>query len=168
LTGISARRRPTADDELNLVPIMNLITILIPFLLLSVQFVGLAAVDASLPTEDADLAVDGVVEEPLTLLVRLTSEGLRVRGAEDVLGPDAVIPCAGPCASADDFDWRALSERLGRVKDAHPEQQTVLLVPDAWVSYGGIVAAMEATGHRLGGDGAALFPRVVLAAPEVP
>lgn len=168
MSGGLGLRRPAAEDELNLVPIMNLITILIPFLLLSVQFVGLAAVEASLPTADAEPEVQAAATEPLTLVVRLTAEGLRVRGAEAILGADAWIPCLGPCGAVEDFDWRTLTERLGRVKDVHPDQQTVFIVPDAWVSYGGIVAAMEATARRGSGERAPLFPRTVLAAADAP
>lgn len=167
MTVLVPRRRPETDEGLNLVPIMNLITILIPFLLLSVQFVGLAVVDASLPTEDAAAPVEGEPAEPLTLLVRLTSEGLRIRGADDVLATDAWIPCLGPCDAVDDFDWRTLRQHLIRVKEVHPDQQTILIVPDAWVPYAGIVAAMEASTSRGGAEPEPLFPRAVLAAPEV-
>ena len=43
------KKRLAKAEELNLVPIMNLVTILIPFLLLSVQFVSLAVIDSTLP-----------------------------------------------------------------------------------------------------------------------
>ena len=44
------RRSRTADEvSLNLLPFMNLMTLLIPFLLASIQFVSLAVIDSSLP-----------------------------------------------------------------------------------------------------------------------
>ena len=40
-------RRTTEETPLDLVPIMNLVTILIPFLLMSAQFVTLAVIDST-------------------------------------------------------------------------------------------------------------------------
>ena len=46
-----ARKRVRAKeaDELNLIPIMNLVTILIPFLLMAASFISLAVIDTTLP-----------------------------------------------------------------------------------------------------------------------
>ena len=45
------RYRPDEKtEELNLIPVMNLVTILIPFALLSAQFVVLAVIDVNVPT----------------------------------------------------------------------------------------------------------------------
>jgi biopolymer transport protein ExbD len=36
---MAVKRKPTEDPDLNLTPIMNLVTILIPFLIMAAQFV---------------------------------------------------------------------------------------------------------------------------------
>ena len=46
---MSKRKRNEEAEELNLVPIMNLVTILIPFLLMAAQFISLAVIDSTLP-----------------------------------------------------------------------------------------------------------------------
>ena len=42
-------RRTSKAGDLDLVPIMNLVTILIPFLLISTQLVQVSAIDSSVP-----------------------------------------------------------------------------------------------------------------------
>ena len=42
-------KRGEDAEDLDLVPIMNLVTILIPFLLMASSFVSLAAIDSTLP-----------------------------------------------------------------------------------------------------------------------
>ena len=46
---MAVKRRVMDAPELNLVPIMNLVTILIPFLIMAAQFVQLAVIDSTLP-----------------------------------------------------------------------------------------------------------------------
>ena len=57
------RRFSKKMPELNLIPVMNLVTILIPFLLLSVEFVHLAVIDSSLPAIGQPREVDTEQEE---------------------------------------------------------------------------------------------------------
>ena len=45
---MAMKRRTEPSQELNLVPIMNLVTILIPVLLMAAQFVSLAVIDSTL------------------------------------------------------------------------------------------------------------------------
>jgi biopolymer transport protein ExbD len=46
---MSKGKRGEQAEELDLVPIMNLVTILIPFLLMASSFVSLAVIDSTLP-----------------------------------------------------------------------------------------------------------------------
>jgi biopolymer transport protein ExbD len=46
---MSKGKRGVVAEELDLVPIMNLVTILIPFLLMAAQFVSYAVIDSTLP-----------------------------------------------------------------------------------------------------------------------
>lgn len=46
---MAVKRRAMAEQELDLIPIMNLVTILIPFLIMAAQFVNLAVIDSTLP-----------------------------------------------------------------------------------------------------------------------
>ena len=87
----SDRRRGSEDRDisLNLLPFMNLMTLLIPFLLMSAQFVTLAVIDSSLPAiGNPDPAKEKKEDEkpPLNLTVGITEEGFTVAGSAAVLG----------------------------------------------------------------------------------
>lgn len=87
----SSRRRSSGEEELelNLLPFMNLMTLLIPFLLASVQFVTLAVIDSSLPAigaPDPSKQKDEDEKPPLNLTIGVTDEGFTVAGSAAVLG----------------------------------------------------------------------------------
>ncbi len=87
----SSRRRSFEEEELelNLLPFMNLMTLLIPFLLASVQFVTLAVIDSSLPAigaPDPSKQKDKDETPPLNLTIGVTDEGFTVAGSAAVLG----------------------------------------------------------------------------------
>ena len=89
-------RKPRKSDEdvkeivLNLLPFMNLMTLLIPFLLLSASFITIAVIDSSLPAIGAPQPKDKVDEEekepPLNLQIGITEEGFTVSGTSPLLG----------------------------------------------------------------------------------
>lgn len=71
-----AKRKTNREDPLDLVPIMNLVTILIPFLLMSAQFVHLAVIDSTLPAigPPQEVEKDPDDEPPLMLSVAITNK----------------------------------------------------------------------------------------------
>jgi len=86
----SRKRSVEKEEELNLVPIMNLVTILIPFLLMSAQFVHLAVIDSSLPAIGAPQPVDPKDlpdKPPLTLTIAISESGFTVSGGQATLPP---------------------------------------------------------------------------------
>ncbi len=88
------------DISLNLLPFMNLMTLLIPFLLLSASFITIAVIDSSLPAIGAPQPKDKADEEdkdpPLNLQIAITDEGFSVSGSAEILG----CPKAGDAAGA--------------------------------------------------------------------
>ena len=80
-------KRAAAADELDLVPIMNLVTILIPFLLMAAQFVSYAVIDSTLPAIGPPQELEDQEDEepPLNLSVFITGKGYTVAGSAAVL-----------------------------------------------------------------------------------
>lgn len=151
----------------NLVPIMNLVTILIPFLLLSVTFVHLAVVDSSLPAITPGITGD---TESINLSVAITDRGFVVQGQTDLLtreedSTDATEPTI-PRTPDGELDFDALSDLMVQVKAAHPGEHNVILIPETQINYAEIVHTMDATRDHLPEGGVArelLFPHVVIA-----
>ncbi len=149
----------------NLVPIMNLVTILIPFLLLSVTFVHLAVVDSSLPAISPGVTPD---VESINLSVAITDRGFVVQGESPLLAtePEAEASPTIPRTADGKLDFQALSELMVHVKAAHPGEHNVILIPETQINYEEIVHTMDATREHLPEGAQArelLFPHVVIA-----
>ena len=147
---MAKKKRAEIGTELDLVPIMNMVTILIPFLLLSVQFVSIAVIDSTLPAIGKPTEQQEEEEEKLNLSVAITDAGYTILGAAGVLGnPEgegATVPCVRDgCASADAYDTARLTEMLGQIKDEFPKEENVILVPESNVPYEVLIATMDAS-----------------------
>jgi len=156
--------RPSSDGSMNLLPMMNLVTLLIPLLLIATQFAELAIIDSSVPGI-ADPVEPLPGPPPLQLRLEVGGDGVRLVGAEPVLSPDtgepSLVPCApGACGGPESYDTAELSRLLGLVKEAHPDERTVIVQPEGGVPFDVLVAVMDAA---RGDGGAPLFPEVVFA-----
>jgi biopolymer transport protein ExbD len=190
---MKGKKRGAEAEELNLVPIMNLVTILIPFLLMAAQFVSYSVIDSTLPAIGPPPEVEEEPEEkPLNLSVMITDEGFTVSGNHPELENEgsgeegeekgATIECLTPGCSFDSsggegpeqaYDIGELRALLGRIKDDKPEEKNVILVPDSSLPYEVLVLAMDATREDpdaggtttedQGCNGRCLFPFVVIA-----
>lgn len=180
---MAVKRKVHQDEELNLVPVMNLVTILIPFLLMAAEFVSLAVIDSTLPAIGPPVPVEEEPDKkPLNLSLALTHDGITVLGADAVLNPTGApvlaegekrpptVPCksGGRCIGLEDYDWVELTRILSLIKDEYPDDENVILVPDSKLKYEVIVKAMDssredATNRAADGTARVLFPFVVIA-----
>ena len=165
--------RPDAIEEpkLNLVPIMNLVTILIPVLLLAIKSLELAAVDTTLPAIGPDLETEVDGTPPLRMTVEILSNGFKIVGAHRYLSSaestDHMVPCRsqGRCQNAADYDYTELAKTLASVKQMAAEDETeassLVFLPADNIRYEIVMATMDATRELAGKK---LFPNVVFAA----
>ncbi len=180
------KRTKLADaDELDLVPIMNLVTILIPFLLMASSFVTLAVIDSTLPAigQPQQVEQDPDDKPPLMLSLMITNKGITVAGADAVLFPEGApelaegeerpptLPCPGnQCDGVDAYVelMPELTRTLGMIKDEYPDDENVILVPESRIPYEVIVKVMDhsredADSKEADGSFRTLFPYVVIA-----
>lgn len=164
------QHRQGVVEDLNLLPVMNLMAVLIPFLLMAAQFMSLAVIDTALPsvqpgTPDADTP-------KLNLWVRIDREGFQVSGTDPMLhrgGASHVdIPCrTAGCPTPEDYDVGELRQLLGYLKDEWPDEQLVVVAPTPSVPYEVMVLVMDAArsdpGVSVQGAARVLFPEVVIA-----
>jgi len=150
--------------DLDLVPIMNLVTILIPFLLLAAQFVTFAVIDTTLPSAGTPPEPENPTE--LQLTVSITSEGFVVTGRDALLGATGIaLPCVpAGCATPDSYDTEGLASLAREIKSARPDEDQVIVVPASEIPYEVLVGAMDAAREdRSTGAPRPLFPTVVIA-----
>ena len=165
---------------------MNLVTILIPFLIMAAQFVNLAVIDSTLPAigPPSTEPPDPNEEPPLNLSLAITDKGVTILGADKVLYPEGApeftegeekpptVPCksGGVCKDINDYDWSTLGKKLSKIKDSYPDDNNVILVPNNDMRYEILVKTMDiaredpdAPGETEGSKGRELFPFVVIA-----
>ncbi len=157
-----SRHRKT-PGELELLPVMNLVTILIPMLLLGAELAHLGMVETEAPQ------IGDHSDPVLSLTVAITGGGFSVQGADAVLRPDSdaavgapgvSVPCAASCRTSQGYDYAELSRLLSVVKDEYPDEDSLVLTSEPAVAYEVLIHTMDAARSL---DGRPLFPHVSIA-----
>ncbi len=152
-------RRHHEDIELNLLPFMNLMTLLIPFLLMSATFVHLAVVEAALPAIAHEKV--GPVEDGLDLKLAVTETGFVLRGSGVfVLGTEVDDGFVAEFATLDELSFAAV-----QLKAQWPGETGFVIASDEGVAWHRLIAAMDVMRDAENADGShkALFPHPVFA-----
>ena len=132
-------------ETVNLVPIMNLFVVLIPFLLMSAAFFHISVINASVPalqTEKSDMAKSEVA---ITMMVQILPTGYRLVASSDTLPRAkldelrAEVPLKGEA-----MDFEAFGKHLLTVKQQYPKSETLILVPEASILYDDVIHTMDA------------------------
>ncbi len=167
--------RADRAKELDLIPVMNLMVTLIPFLMLGAAFYHLGVVPISLPTrvEQPSMKPESDVVVTMQLLIERHQMTLSASSAQlepaDLLTLKSVLPNTG-----DAYDIAGLRERLVAVKGRYPKSDTIVVFPDDMVRYQPLVEILDGTRERKVGerDGEdvrePLFPVTVFSRPPVP
>ena len=156
------RRGSEEDTELNLVPIMNMFMVLIPFLLMSASFIHIKAVNTSLPVHSAaGEENEKAPEVKVTVMLALGEKSLNVSAAASGISAPQLtamqtrISLEGGLASVEN----QLKETLQNIKRSYPGSDTIVLVPDPSILYDDIIRTMDMARNI---DQSTLFPNVVL------
>lgn len=178
-----AKRRKKSDEieEINLKPAMNLILILIPLLLTSMEAVKIAVVNVATPNiGPASVAppTNNNEDKPLKLTIALTDRGITVfardqviENKDDPLGP--TIPkidgqeedANGKMVNARVYNYTRLVEIISDIKDANPTEENIIISAEPNIKYHYIMQVMDTTREKKDGDKKRkLFPNVVLSA----
>jgi biopolymer transport protein ExbD len=160
---ISKGRRNSDDDtELNMIPIMNIFLVIIPFLLTSVSFFHIKAISTSVPVM-ADSAHVSMKPEniKLTVIVEMRQADMRLSATAEELDPQALEQFGQQIKlqSAGMYPLMEFNEYLQSIKSTYPASDTLILIPDESVIYESIIQAMDAARNS---NDRPLFPNVVL------
>ena len=156
------RRNSDDDTELNMIPIMNIFLVIIPFLLTSVSFFHIKAISTSVPVM-ADSAHESVIPEKikLTVIVELRPADMRLSTTAENLDPQELDQFEQliKLQAAGVYPLMELNEYLQSIKSTYPASDTLILIPDETVIYESIIQAMDAARNF---NDNPLFPNVVL------
>jgi len=157
-------------QEPDLIPVMNLVCLLIPFLLLTATFIQYAVISTSAPRLNPLPGEPPDATRPLELTVLVTDQGFRITSAGHSLGrlADAdASPAASPSVPMTtrgdraEYDYPSLQLRLRQIKDEHEGESVIRIGAERNIDYATVVKVMDATRGDTIGE---LFPDVVLLA----
>jgi biopolymer transport protein ExbD len=157
-------RQAEEDPELNMIPIMNMFMVLIPFLLMSASFFHIKAINTSIPIHADTPAKEQIPEKQkvkITVIVELKQDEIRISALSDTPNDLALsaLETSLPRQIGSDVSVAQLADHLKQLKERYPESDTMILIPDGEISYNEIIQAMDcARQHETG----SLFPNVVL------
>ncbi|MCD6336387.1 MAG: hypothetical protein DRP97_01445 [Candidatus Latescibacterota bacterium] len=174
----SARRRTASQPgELNQLPVMNLMIILIPVLLAQSAAVKLALHEVNLPTgrgAGGSAATEEVQkeEEQLSLTVNITRQGFDIISA---FGREKTKGTTVPLKN-DEYDYVTLNEKLMDIKKQieksgihFVDAGNVIVMGEPGIKYDVIVHVMDAAkwGENEEGGRISLFPGILLSPGKV-
>jgi biopolymer transport protein ExbD len=138
---VSGRRRTKlkVDQELELVPFIDVMAVLLTFLLMTAVILQTAIIEINLPSAAGTGTTDMTQEEKkqqLNLTIIITDQGFIVGGSGAILPP---IPKQGG-----EYDWEGLKEQLMRIKEQFPGQSSVIIAAEQQIIYDDIIKAMDA------------------------
>ena len=163
MPGLGQRRQKTHEDiDIDLVPIMNMFLVLIPFLLLSASFFHLRVINTSVPVLSGG-AGDALKkkETKVTVIVEIQENGINLSAISDSLGEEELNRLGTQIAKKgqDEYPLEQMAKFLQGVKKSYPASNTLIIIPDEGVIYDTIIQTMDAARYSKADP---LFPNVVL------
>ncbi len=146
------RRAEPEEVNVNLIPIMNLFTALIPFLLLSAAFFHMAVIQVAVPfVSDTDAeVVERQPQDALTLNVRITANHYQLSASSETVDPvelqkmTAVVTRMRGSEEVEAMTLRQLSEVAHTIKGRYTASTRALVMPDDDIPYEDVVAVLDA------------------------
>jgi hypothetical protein len=154
-------QRTQQIESSNLIPFLGLMSLLIPMLLMNVQFGRLAVISSEVPGLCA-APCDTPQAPRLGLTLTVSGQGLLLSGEDVALNGGLRLPCVdGRCARPADYDLGGLSAALTELKSRHPAERGVTLAVTDEVPFELMVALFDTT---RGSPDAPLFPDPMVSA----
>ena len=158
------KRHVSTDQPLNITPLIDILSNMVFFLMLSISFVHLRMVSASVTQQSDSNDLD--TETALTVTVMMGDYGFRASARDPAKKPNEggeekkEFPKQG-----DKWDYNGLSLWLRGIKVKAPKSDSVIMTPEPQVPLARVVDAMDACREAPSTTGTGhvpTFPKVVL------
>jgi biopolymer transport protein ExbD len=159
------KRTQEEEPDINMIPVMNMFMVLIPFLLMSASFFHIKAINTSVPVH-ADTPAKQEIQASekkvkVTVVLEIKAEQLHISALSDTPNDLALsaLEAVIPRPHDGEISVSQVADHLKKLKARFPDSDTMILIPDDDVSYREIIRAMDCARNTESGS---LFPNVVL------
>jgi len=131
------RERRIKDVDVNIIPVMNIFLLLIPFLLLTAAFVRLAIVELSLPSinKKSSEKVQKTPKNLVLVLLSVKEKGFQLKSPGFKFQPVNKIN--------NKYNYKKIVDQLRQIKSKHPQAEDIFIAPEAKVKYDIIIKVMD-------------------------
>lgn len=153
-------RKPRLEEEteeINIMPLMNIIMLLIPFLIMSTEFIKLGVINVTAPKLGSGRASqpetnDKPKKPPLNLTISVTDKGLTLITRGNKIPEGCILKqAAGSGAkrlptvrkTGKDYNYDQLRECLTKIKDLFTSEKRVIIMASPSIKYSVIVKIMD-------------------------
>jgi len=137
---------------LNLTPMIDILTCLLFFLLLSFGAVIIALINASVPVISDSDPDPNFSKYKITMGLQITDQGFLVTASHDRMPEEELAKMKRSFGKKKgEYDYDALHNYLYEVKGKFPNSSSIIITPSNKVTYEVIVKAMDASRDRPGG-----------------
>ena len=143
-------RRKAKPAELLLVPMIDIFTVLVTFLLMTAVFSKLTIVQLDLPSS----AAANPTQPPFRLEVIVRKEGFELT---DGTARIAAIPKVGG-----EYDLKVLSDLALALKREHPQVDNASVLMEEDVDYNDLIAVMDTIRSTEAPENLTMFPKIAL------
>lgn len=143
------RKARKESQEMNLLPVMNLMVILIPALMLGAAFYHLGTIATSIPDNVPASDQPPPKDTKVTMSIEILPDRLSISGSGEGLDKAAVAKLDLTLLGASGKrPLDKLTAHLLKIKKEYPKSDTVMFVPEARTKYADIIAVMDASRER--------------------
>ncbi|NOZ62684.1 MAG: hypothetical protein GXO74_13515 [Calditrichaeota bacterium] len=130
------RDRTAEDSDVNIIPVMNIFLLLIPFLLLTAAFVRIAVIELSLPTLSKNRTIQVQQNKKLVLVILAIKEtGFQLKSPGFKFDPVNRV--------GNKYNYAPLVQQLKQIKSKYSYAEDIIIAPAARVKYDIIVQVMD-------------------------
>lgn len=124
--------------ELNILPILDILSVMICFLLLTAVWVQLGTIDTRQAIGDNSVAG---AQNPPSLWITVNTQGAVQLSLRDL--PNSKTHEDRIQSSRGNVNWDELEKRLAHLRNQWPDLKTGVVTPEAQASYGDVIRIMD-------------------------
>jgi len=160
---VRQRKSNDTDTDIDMVPIMNMFLVLIPFLLSSASFFDINAIHTSVPVKQtSENQDDSQTNKEATIIpvIEMQTNKIELYALSDQVAANDLKKWDMSFAKqGDSFPLADIQTYLQDMKKQYPKSETILVIPDDDILYETIIQTMDVARNSTQDQ---LFPNVVL------